>query len=545
MKFLRTLSMLLAAGLVAASCSSSGESASPQSSQVDTDQASCAPPAGTTPVDATSVGESTRDFDVISFDGTRLRAHWFPHPEATEESPRATVLMGPGWSLPGDTDIDSPSLLGSIGIGTMREAGYNVLTWDPRGFGESAGTAMVDSPDYEGRDVQQLIDWVATIPTVKLDARLDPRLGMVGGSYGGGIQLAAAPDDCRIDALVPIVAWHSLRTSLFKSDTVKIGWASVLADAAANNNIDEHVASAHDSSVATGRISKTDREWFIERGPGDRVKKIGVPTLFIHGTIDTLFTLDEAVTNYQILKSNGVPTKMLWNCDGHGICLAEKGDETRASRAAVDWINRYVGRDESVDTGPGFDMIDQFGVRHTADEYRQADGEPVSASGEGTLQLTADGGAGPVELPEGFAAILAGVARDVTPGRAANAVNVAVDTDDRDALLLGAPKLSLTYTGTAGQGDRPQRVFAQLVDESSGFVIGNQITPVKVTLDGKSHTVDVDLEMVAFAMKPDSKVTLQIVASTAAYIEPQLGGSVDFSKIALELPVATYLKQAD
>ncbi|MGB3412973.1 MAG: CocE/NonD family hydrolase [Microthrixaceae bacterium] len=530
------------AGVLIASCSSSG---SKEAAAEKVEPAVCVPPKDTTTVDVTSVGESTTDFDVISFDGTRIRAHWFPHPDASKESPHPTVLMGPGWSLAGDTDIDGPSLLGSIDIRSMREAGYNVLTWDPRGFGESDGTATVDSADFEGRDVQQLIDWVATLPTVQLDGPHDPRMGMVGGSYGGGIQLVTAPNDCRIDALVPIIAWHSLRSSLFKSDTIKLGWASVLADAAANNSIDKHVESAISSAAETGRISDTDRKWFISRGPGDLVKKIKVPTLFIQGTVDTLFTLDEAVTNYEILKANGVATKMLWNCDGHGLCLVFEGDRTRASRAAIDWLNRYVRQDKSVDTGPEFDVIDQNGVRYTADEYKPADGKPVSGSGSGTLFLTSDGGAGPVVLPEGYESILSGLAQKITPGRADNAVNVELNAGETESLLVGAPRLSLTYSGLAADGNRPERVFAQLIDETTGLVIGNQITPVKVTLDGADHTANLDMEMIAFAMKPGAKVTLQIVATTVAYADPQLGGSIQFSKIALDLPVATYLKRVD
>ena len=46
-----------------------------------------------------------------------------------------------------------------------------------------------------------------------------------------------------------------------------------------------------------------------------------MPTLIIQGTVDTLFSLQEGVTNYGILKRDHVPVKMLWYCGGHGICL--------------------------------------------------------------------------------------------------------------------------------------------------------------------------------------------------------------------------------
>ena len=54
-------------------------------------------------------------------------------------------------------------------------------------------------------------------------------------------------------------------------------------------------------------------------------QRIRIPTLLIQGTVDTLFTLDEAVTNYRILRANKVPTKMIWFCGGHGACLTDPG----------------------------------------------------------------------------------------------------------------------------------------------------------------------------------------------------------------------------
>ena len=46
------------------------------------------------------------------------------------------------------------------------------------------------------------------------------------------------------------------------------------------------------------------------------------------------------------------------------------------------------------------------------------------------------------------------MAYGVTPAPATNAVNVTVPID-RAAVIVGAPKLSLTYTGTAPSGDKP------------------------------------------------------------------------------------------
>ena len=99
----------------------------------------------------------------------------------------------------------------------------------------------------------------------------------------------------------------------------------------------------------------------------------------------------------------------------------------------------------------------------------------------------------------------------------------------------------MTYKGTVPDGVRPTRVFAQLVDTTTGFVLGNQITPIAVTLDGASHTASVPLEIVAYAATSSSHVELQLAATTVAYALPRLGGSVVFSAIHLTLPVAANL----
>ncbi|NLV54898.1 MAG: hypothetical protein GXY13_04715, partial [Acidimicrobiales bacterium] len=84
--------------------------------------------------EVTPVDDVASDLTIESFDGTEIRAHWFP---ADTDDPAPTILMGPGWSLGGDTSLDGGTLFGALGIGDMNDAGYNVLTWDPRGFGAS------------------------------------------------------------------------------------------------------------------------------------------------------------------------------------------------------------------------------------------------------------------------------------------------------------------------------------------------------------------------------------------------------------------------
>ena len=50
--------------------------------------------------------------------------------------------------------------------------------------------------------------------TIATEGAGDPRVGMIGGSYGGQIQYAVAKQDARIDAIIPIITWNDLNYSL-------------------------------------------------------------------------------------------------------------------------------------------------------------------------------------------------------------------------------------------------------------------------------------------------------------------------------------------
>jgi ABC-2 type transport system ATP-binding protein len=463
-----------------------------------------------------------RDATVTSFDGTQLVLSFHASPQGGKAP---TILEGHGWGGSRETNPDAASdeATGNVGVGALRKAGFNVLTWDARGFGNSGGTVTVDSPDAEGRDVSALIDWLAQQPEALLDKAGDPRVGMTGVSYAGGIELVAAARDKRIDAIAPIIAWHSLETSLYKEQTVKGGWASALVTLGiptSKNRLDPHITSAFTSGVTTGKLSDDDHAWFVSRGPGDLVKQLTIPTFLVEGTADTLFTLKEAITNYELLKANHVPAKLLWFCGGHGVCLTGSGPKGHVEQAVVAWLRRYVANDGSTDTGPAFEWLADDAQWRSAAQYPVPPGAPISATGSGTLALN------PADAASGTIA---------TAGRAVNAVNVPV-TAPAAAQIVGEPQLSLTYSGTGAPTNT--YVFAQLVDEQRGVVVGNQATPIPLTLDGAPHTIARPLEAIAASTAQGAKYTLQLTGGTLLYGPARALGAVTFSRIDLQLPTA-------
>jgi ABC-2 type transport system ATP-binding protein len=327
-----------------------------------------------------------RDATVRSFDQTAISMHFFPAEGLAAGKRAPTVLVGPGWSMSGETDdsAGSEELFGGVGVGVLRSAGYNVLTWDPRGFGRSGGQVEVDSPDYEARDVSALIDWLAKQPEAQLDKAGDPRVGMNGSSYGGGIQWITAARDARVDAITPNISWNSLITSLYKDRALKFGWGSILCGAGVAGSLpggllnpdgvqlwrlNPHMFITCVNGIVSGQIAPADEAWFAAHGPDTLLSRVKIPTLVTQGTADTLFTLKEAIRNYASLRSRGVPVKMVWFCGGHGVCLTGAGEAGRVERSVLAWLARYLKRDTSVQTGPRFEWLADDAKWRSAPDY--------------------------------------------------------------------------------------------------------------------------------------------------------------------------------
>lgn len=479
------------------------------------------------------VGSGARDVKVISSDGTLIYVHFMPASRMGADGKAPTILDGPGLGLPGATNIDGTPLddiltdtTGLMGVGTLRHAGYNVVTWDPRGEWNSGGRLELNSPDFEGRDISAIISWIADQPEARLDSPGDPRIGMVGVSYGGGIQLVAAANDNRVDAIVPAITYNSLTTTLYKNSAFRGSWATPLTAVMllTAGQINPRILPSTIYGDLTGRMTQSDLDLLKSRSPD--ISKITAPTLLIQGTADTIFSLQEAADTAQILMANGVPTKVVWFCGGHGVCLnnpLDLSDGALIKQRTLEWLDHYV-KGSPVSTGPQFEWVDQRGQWYSSDSYPVAPGAQIvtSSSAARTLPLIPYlGGSGIPFVPFAF--------------KAPYALNLRVPAATTTTYIVGAPKLSLTYSGTGSS----RHVYAQLVDDSTGLVLSYLATPIPVTLDGQSHTVDIPLEPVAYTMRPGASVTLQLVGSAGLYatVAPS-AGVLNVSSMQLTLPTA-------
>jgi ABC-2 type transport system ATP-binding protein len=195
-------------------------------------------------------------------------------------------------------------------------AGYGVLSFDQRGFGDSGGYAHVENPRFEGRDNLQLIRRVARLPWVKKDGPGDPRMGAIGGSYGGGFQYLGAFMEIRrrgkpvYDALAPEITWNDLNESLAPQGVIRTEWAYALAAASVKSDaLPAKVKMALVEGSATGEWPDGDGptgvnmvKFFRQNGPRFHVRHgrmLDIPVLMGQGTTDTLFNLQQGLDNWR------------------------------------------------------------------------------------------------------------------------------------------------------------------------------------------------------------------------------------------------------
>ena len=304
----------------------------------------------------------------------------------------------------------------NVGKG-FAQRGYAVLSYSGLGFGGSACKITLDDPDWDGRAGSQLVSYLGgaggiayldakhTKPAPVLDVvrqdkvahngkklAHDPRVGMVGGSYGGQIQFAIAAVDPRLDAIVPLITWNDLSYSLGPNNTDRTGAGVTTRTPGATKlvwglgftaigivggvreaqsdptrllpcpNFADFVCPALVQAGTFGFFDPGATQKLRHASVGSYITKIKIPTLVIQGENDTLFNLNEGIANYQALQRQGTETKMIWQSWGHSQGTPLPGEYSRdtlnpftqyETGRILSWFEKHLkGRD--VDTGPEF-----------------------------------------------------------------------------------------------------------------------------------------------------------------------------------------------
>ncbi len=457
----------------------------------------------------------------------------------------------------------------------LARAGFAVLTWSSRGFGRSTGEVALDSPDYEVKDVEQLVSWLARQPRVMLDGPGDPRVGITGASYGGAIALLAAAYDHRIDAIVPQTTWYNLATALFPDAAGRgrpgrrrrdrrgvqeaVGRAALHpghgysghrypgkgtqgtgVSAALCGRFLPALCAMYQQVATLGRATPQAISLLERSSPSSVASRIDVPTLLIQGEDDSLFGLDQANGNYQAIRRNGAPVDMVWFAGGHD---GGNQETSRITQLTTEWFDRWLKprhrwspADHPVLTGqPAFAVTRDLGYDPssgnevlgvaTAPTYPGLAGTrrtAVRLRGTGQTIVNPPGGAPPsLSVLPGLGAGGLG-----TGSLGTGSLGVGLPMPGQSAAFTSAPLAApLQQTGSATvrirvSGAPDITVFAEVydVDQAGNATLPFQLAaPVRVTGAAAGRTVTVTLPAIDYQFAAGHRLRLVLTSTDFGY----------------------------
>jgi ABC-2 type transport system ATP-binding protein len=459
----------------------------------------------------------------------------------------------------------------------LARAGFAVLTWSARGFGASTGEIGLDSPDYEVKDVQQLVGWLARQPRVLLDRPGDPRVGITGESYGGGIALLAAAYDHRIDAVVAQSTWNNLATALFpngagggpEGGVFKRQWAGLLftqgavgfgasaggalpfqpgttlppagaARSALCGRFQPQICAMYQQIATTGRATPQAISLLLRSSPASVAGRMRAPTLLLQGENDSLFGMDQANANYQAIRRNGGPVDMVWFAGGH-----DGGDQetSRVNALTAQWFSRWLaqpappwpaasgqGATGQAATGqPGFAVTRVLGFDPSSDQASLGIATAQSYPGlAGTTRrlVRLTGPPQAIVSPAGGApasiSVFPGLGPLAAPG-------LTFDMPGQSAAFTSAPLASpLQLTGSPlvrirVSGAPVVTLFAKIydVDQAGNATLPSQlVSPVRVTGAQRGRLVSVALPGLDYGFAAGHRLRLVLTTTDFGYASP-------------------------
>ncbi len=421
---------------------------------------------------------------------------------------------------------------------TLAGRGYVVVAYSARGFGASGGLVHLDSPDYEIADARRIIDRLATMPEVERDGPNDPRVGIAGGSYGGGVALLTAAYDRRVDAIAADITWNDLSQALFPNGVFKRAWAGQLfSQAASTASVDgcgkfaPDVCAAYQASATAGAPTAALQTLMRASSPASVLDRITAPTLLTQGQQDSLFPIDQAVRNATGIAANGTPVRMQWRTGGHD----QPGGDI--SSAVQSWFAKVLQDKRTPQSGFSADVADGALSSDTGRSTARPLSAASLAAAQKTRQMPLLGGTQLVNAPAGgtptaitavpgigsllatATSVTGGVSLSALPGQAGGFVSAPLASD---TLVGGSSTVRLRVTPRT---TTDATLFVSLVDvdtdgrrtQPSGLV-----TPVRLTglTPGQPASVTVNLPTVVRTIAAGHRVAVQVSTTDLGFALP-------------------------
>ena len=425
---------------------------------------------------------------------------------ASAANPAPMIMHGHGWG-------GSRTRTVSGEFKTLLDAGYGVLSFDQRGFGESGGRAHTLQADIEAHDVLGLVDLIAAQDWVAKDKGTtdDPVLGAMGGSYGGGYQFLGAFADQlyngrnRFDALAPEITWNDLKQALAPDEVARSVWLSLLTAVSTQDN-DERAQRAFAYGAATGLwadgpaaqaldadmdayFEKTGPRWHVEQG-----RTLDIPLLMRQGTSDTLFNLNEAVKNFD--------TALTPAARAESVLIGYNGGHVLPANSALPRGAATAGDPCSEQLGGGFAALRKtFFDRHLKGDRK------VAIAGTGQYHLATTDAASCVTVDSVRPTQTVELGEVVAP--AAAGAPLQYELASGPFTLAGVPRVDALVT-SAGVNNKAFFGLAVGTSPADAVVVHNQVMPLheEVPLVGSERSVE--LPGVAVTVPEGQKLFLTV-----------------------------------
>ena len=450
---------------------------------------------------------------------------------ATKDRPVPMVLHSHGWGGSRTTD--------PAAFAYLTDAGFGVLSFDQRGFGESGGQAYIENPDVEGKDVQKVVDVVAAQPWVKKQKPGDPVLGAIGGSYGGGYQFVGAFSELRdkgatrFDALVPEITWSSLTESLFPQGVPRTEWVSALTAAALPTDaLPPIVLQGFAETSATGNVPAYLHDFLDKNGPGWHVRngrRLDIPVLFGQGETDNLFPLDQGLKNFSRALSDKARAKSIFvgYNGGHTMPSAlPAGSNFDVPLVTSDACSPTLGSPSFADLGLRF-LQQNLQSRKTG------------LTGFGKFHLTSAAGDRCVTVPS------VAPTTDVELGDVISTVGVgapiAYPVAQGPLTIAGSPTLDGTIT-TLGLDNRAFLALSVGTSPADARIVQNNMLPIRengIAIDKPRTGVALPSVAVDVPAGQTLFLTVSPISDMSAGFGSRVVGAMRLKDVVLHLPVTS------
>ena len=456
------------------------------------------------------------------------------------------ILDSHGWGGSRRKTVDST-------VQAFVDAGYGVVSFDQRGFGDSGGQANVQDPAFEVKDTEAVIDYIATLQWVQLDGPGDPVLGAIGGSYGGGYQTmtalaeaAANGGHTRFNALAPQITWYDLNDSLAPNDVPRTGWLSILYAAGAKA-LPPYIHEGFAEMMATGNIPAGIKGQFASHAPRyftDRGTRLDIPVLFRQGISDNLFNLNQGLANFanMLTDSARARSRLIGFNGGHALpSVVPPGN--RQNSIARD-PSGGVSADPTASFAEGPDACSGKGgfiAREIEffDSVLKGHGKRTG-HGQTSIQhaynLTTDDGSRCLRFDRlpATRAVPVPLTVSTTGGGAPQYVPIRTGP----VTVAGIPHLRATMTA-AGVDTRVFLGLAVGTTPADATLVDNNVLPLRSALPAISQAVRADLPGVAVIVPPGKNLYLVVtpVVDQFALHGSRTPGAVVLQDAVVELPV--------